>query len=98
MGNKNAVGNRGGGRKSAYQELADAALLREMFFGEFSRDELQAKIRSGEYSLKDRFVSEAFTGNERMLLALFNKAFPEGAAPPKGDVAPTSPVEPSSSQ
>jgi len=30
-GNQNAVGNKGGGRKSAYQENADAAMLREMF-------------------------------------------------------------------
>jgi hypothetical protein len=31
VGNQNAVGNKGGGRKSAYQENADASMLREMF-------------------------------------------------------------------
>lgn len=33
-GNTNALGNRGGGRKSAYQERADADTLSRMFFAE----------------------------------------------------------------
>ena len=76
-GNQNAVGNKGGGRKSAYQEGADAAMLREMFLAPMSRDEVQAKLKSGKYSLKDLFVSKGYTGNERVLLALFNKNFPD---------------------
>jgi hypothetical protein len=76
-GNQNAVGNRGGGRKSAYQEGSDAALLREMFLTPMSRDEVQAKLKSGKYSLKDLFVSKGYAGNERVLLALFNKNFPD---------------------
>lgn len=81
-GNKNAAGNRGGGRKSAYQENADAELLREMFFGELSREEIQEKLRSGKYSLKDVFVSKGYSGSERVLLAVFNKTFPdEGERP-----------------
>jgi hypothetical protein len=76
-GNQNAIGNRGGGRKSAYQEGSDAALLREMFLTPMSRDEVQAKLKSGKYSLKDLFVSKGYAGNERVLLALFNKNFPD---------------------
>ncbi len=76
-GNQNAVGNKGGGRKSAYQEGADAAMLREMFLAPMSRDEVQAKLKSGKYSLKDLFVSKGYAGNERVLLALFNKNFPD---------------------
>lgn len=76
-GNQNAVGNRGGGRKSAYQEGSDAALLRDMFLTPMSRDEVQAKLKSGKYSLKDLFVSKGYAGNERVLLALFNKNFPD---------------------
>jgi hypothetical protein len=76
-GNQNAVGNRGGGRKSAYQENADAAMLREMFLNPMSRDEVQAKLKSGKYSLKDLFVSKGYAGNERVLLALFHKYFPD---------------------
>ncbi len=77
LGNQNAVGNRGGGRKSAYQEGADAAMLREMFLTPMSREEVQAKLKSGKYSLKDLFVSKGYTGNERVLLALFHKFFPD---------------------
>jgi hypothetical protein len=76
-GNQNAVGNKGGGRKSAYQENADAAMLREMFLNPMSRDEVQAKLKSGKYSLKDLFVSKGYAGNERVLLALFHKYFPD---------------------
>jgi hypothetical protein len=76
-GNQNAVGNKGGGRKSAYQENADASMLREMFLTPMSRDEVQAKLKSGKYSLKDLFVSKGYTGNERVLLALFHKYFPD---------------------
>lgn len=75
VGNQNAVGNKGGGRKSAYQENADASMLREMFLTPMSRDEVQAKLKSGKYSLKDLFVSKGYAGNERMLLALFHKSF-----------------------
>jgi hypothetical protein len=77
IGNQNAVGNKGGGRKSAYQENADASMLREMFLTPMSRDEVQAKLKSGKYSLKDLFVSKGYAGNERMLLALFHKYFPD---------------------
>ena len=76
-GNQNAVGNKGGGRKSAYQEGADAAMLREMFLEPMSREEVQTKLKSGKYSLKDLFVSKGYAGNERVLLALFNKNFPD---------------------
>ena len=74
-GNHGAEGR--SGRKSAYQENADASMLREMFLNPMSRDEVQAKLKSGKYSLKDLFVSKGYAGNERVLLALFNKNFPD---------------------
>lgn len=76
-GSKNALGNKGGGRKSAYQERADAIMLEKMFLEEMSKEEVQQKLASGKYSLKEVFVSKAFAGNERMLLAMFNKLFPD---------------------
>jgi hypothetical protein len=65
------------GRKSAYQENADASMLREMFLTPMSREEVQAKLKSGKYSLKDLFVSKGYAGNERVLLAMFHKYFPD---------------------
>lgn len=76
-GNQFAKGNRGGSRKSAYQERADAIMLEKMFMDEMSKEEVQKKLASGKYSLKEVFVSKAFAGNERMLLAMFNKLFPD---------------------
>jgi hypothetical protein len=74
-GNHGAEGR--SGRKSAYQENTDATLLREMFLNPMSRDEVQSKLKSGKYSLKDLFVSKGYAGNERVLLALFHKYFPD---------------------
>lgn len=70
-------GNRGGGRKSAYQEKADAELLAKMFFEKLDKEEVRAMLATGKYSLKDVFLSKGFTGNDRVLLAIFNKLFPD---------------------
>jgi hypothetical protein len=78
MGNpRGNPGNKGGGRKSAYQEKADAELLWRMFMGELSKDELLQKLKTGKYSLKDVFVTKAFQGNERFLSDMFRKLFPD---------------------
>ena len=76
-GNKNALG-KDTGRKSAYQEHADQALLEKMFFEVLKQEEVRKQLASGKYSLKDIFVSKGFAGNERILLAIFNKLFPDG--------------------
>ena len=76
-GNQNAKGNKGGGRKSAYQEKADADLLYKMFFGDMDKEEILNKVKSGNYSLKDVFISKAFLGNEKILTTVFKKIFPD---------------------
>ena len=80
LGSKNALGNKGNTtyHPSHKQIKADAELLRQMFLEPMSRDEVQTKLKSGKYSLKDLFVSKGYAGNERILLALFNKNFPDG--------------------
>ena len=70
-------GNKGGRRPSAYQEIANAALLAEMFFGKLDREEIKAKLASGKYSLKDIWVSKGFSGNEKVLTEIFKKLFPD---------------------
>lgn len=75
--NKNAVGNRGGGRKSAYQEKADANLLHQLFFDKFNKDQIKKKLSRGRYSLKDVLLSKALDGNDRILIELFKKIFPD---------------------
>lgn len=76
-GSKNALGNKGGGRKSAYQELADAMEAHKIFFDEHNQDEIEEKIRSGKFSLKDRFVLTAMEGDTSVLNKAYHKAVPD---------------------
>lgn len=76
-GNHGAKGR--SGRKGAGVERNNAQILREMFFTDQGRNETLEKLKTGKYSLRDVFVSKAYAGNERMLLALFNKNFPDAA-------------------
>lgn len=76
QGNQHALGNKGGGRKSAYQEKADAEALFEMFFDEFSKEDIEKKIDAGKYSLKDILISKGLSGDTKILIAIFNKVFP----------------------
>jgi hypothetical protein len=80
MGNNGNHGVRGrSGRKGALVELNNAQMLHDMFFGDREKNETLEKLKAGKYSLKDVFVSKAYSGNERFLLALFNKNFPDAA-------------------
>jgi hypothetical protein len=77
-GNKNALGHTGGsGRKSAYQEMADAKTLNEIFFQPQNLSELKRRIDAGRYALKDIFIYKTFAGNDKMLLRIFDKVFPD---------------------
>lgn len=78
-GNKNAEGHDGSGtgRRSAYQERADAELLHNIFFTDFSKVKIKAKLKTGEYSLKDVLISKGFGGDTRVLLGIFKKLFPD---------------------
>ncbi len=81
MGTNN--GNHGvkgrSGRKGAGTEWNNSQILHEMFFTDQGRNETLDKLKTGKYSLKDVFVSKAYSGNERFLLAIFNKNFPDAA-------------------
>ena len=65
------------GRKSIGQEKADYEMLEKMFLNEMAKEDVQKKLASGKYSLKDVFVSKAFAGNERLLSQVFHKLFPD---------------------
>ena len=75
-GNTNAVGNPGGGRKSAFQEKADAAFLANFFFEQHTDDEIREMIKGGR-SVAKQMLAKAIGGNEKYTLAVFNKLFPD---------------------
>lgn len=74
-GSKNALGNKGGGRKSAYQERADAEWLAEAFFKEHTEEELLDLAE--KKSISNKMVMDALSGNKDYILALFKKLFPD---------------------
>lgn len=65
------------GRKSAYAEHAAARDAQSLFFDEQSQEALEQKIRSGKFSIKDRFVLTAMEGDAKILSNLSNKALPD---------------------
>jgi hypothetical protein len=76
-GNTNANGNNGGGRKSAYQELADALDAHSIFFYKNDQEQLEAKIRSGKFSLMDRLILTGMEGDTAILSKTLHKAVPD---------------------
>ena len=78
MGNKNAQGNKGGGRKSAYQEARDAKFLEQIWEGDYDEAELKKVINSKtgkKRGAKHVFAMLALTGNEKVLNKLVDKLF-----------------------
>lgn len=75
-GNKNAEG-KDSGRKSAYQEKQDATWHAEKWELDQYRKELERKIASGVYSVRDMFLYKALDGNERILTIFANKLLPD---------------------
>ena len=49
----------------------------EAFFGDISQEELESKIRSGKFSIWDRFRLSAMEGDTKLLMAMHNRVFPE---------------------
>lgn len=70
-------GNKGGGRKSAYQELADAKLLWEVFTKPMTVEKIKKRIESGKYSIKDVWILKARQGNEKFIQQIVHKLFPD---------------------
>lgn len=75
---KGNPGNKGGGRKSAFQERQEADRLHGVMFEPQDFAALSKRIHTGKYSVFDMAVFKALEGNETMLKTMFNKAFPDG--------------------
>jgi hypothetical protein len=71
-------GNKGGGRKAAWQERADGEIARKMFFKDYDIEEIdriaeKIKNRKGKLSMREVMIIKALGGNERILAAIWNK-------------------------
>ena len=67
LGNKNAVGSKGGGRAKA----GDIAFLVDVWNGDYELDDLKKGSLSGKYM----FVRKLREGDDKVLAQLVNKLF-----------------------
>lgn len=74
MRNQNALGNKGGGRKSAEIEGKNAEILRSIVFGKVNVEKLRRKIKSGKYGGIHKLTLQILEG--RMPERVFNRIFP----------------------
>lgn len=65
------------GRKSAYQEIADATEAYRIFTQDNDQEELESKIASGKFSIKDRFILNAMEGDAATVMKAYHKAVPD---------------------
>lgn len=76
-GHKKSVGNKGGGRASAFEELKNAVWHVDKWEVDSDVPALQAKLKTGKYSVRDVFLAKALQGNERVLSIFANKLLPD---------------------
>jgi hypothetical protein len=82
-GIRNAIGNKGGGRPSAYQERVRAELLTKMFFEPQAVAEIIGRVAKvqkegkGKFSLWELFIAKAYSGNDVYIFRIFDRLFPE---------------------
>ncbi len=71
-------GNKGGRRKSAYQEHADQAYLMDLWFKKHTKDEITELLSvAGEHSMSDAWLAKGLAGNVDIQRTIFNKLFPD---------------------
>jgi len=76
-GHKKSIGNKGGRRPSAYEEVQNAVWHSEKWEIDSDVPALQAKLKTGKYSVRDVFLAKALQGNERVLSIFANKLLPD---------------------
>ncbi len=65
------------GRKSIRDERANLETLEKMYFETPSQDEIETKIRTGKFTIKDRHMLTALEGDVKAISIIFAKVFPD---------------------
>ncbi len=65
------------GRKSAYEEMKRAADTHAMFFNAVDQEEIEKRIRTGKFSVFDRYLLTAMEGDTKILESLSKKVLPD---------------------
>ena len=84
-GNQNALGNRGGGRKSAHQESLSAELWMRTFIEPMDVEKLKQRLDGGVYSIFDAMLYLALRGNDKVILTMYRKLVPENMTRPQAN-------------
>ena len=80
IGNHNGSGKKGrSGRKGSFDERATYAFLADLWFTVIDKRKINAKIASGKFSAKDMLLKLIADGNDKVLIVVFNKVFPDTA-------------------
>ena len=67
-GNPNGnPGNKGGGRKSAYEEEGRAEMLVEAFFEKMNVEEMKEKLTAEDRSIWEVWIAKGLAGNEKVM-------------------------------
>ena len=78
-GSHNGRGQKGrSGRKSFFQEKADATFLWKVFTEKLDSEELK-KILRDKHSIQDVWLTKAFAGNEKFIQQIIHKLFPDAS-------------------
>lgn len=82
-GNRASVGNKGGGRKSAFEEFLAAQWHAKAWEGKDENGKpldvkaLVKKIAGGKFGVRDRYLLKALTGDPRILAKFGDKLLPD---------------------
>lgn len=91
IGNKNALGNRGGGRKSAFDEIKEAEWLTDAWSCDQDVEALRNKIEVDQvYSVKDMLLWKALKGNVTALRRFADAILPSRIESLENSNQPTS--------
>ena len=76
-GNKNALGNKGGGRKPLPVEMAMRKKEEELLYEVQDVEEVQKRIKQKKYSVRDAMLVKELTGNEAFISRHYHKVVPD---------------------
>lgn len=65
------------GRKTMREEVKQFRDAQSLFFEEQDQEIIEQKVRTGKFSVKDRFILTAMEGDSRILSSLAKKALPD---------------------
>lgn len=80
ISNRNGCGKAGrSGRKSYIDERATYQFFVDLWFTEYDKREIDNKIKSNRFSPRDMLLKLIFDGNDKVLIAVLDKVFPDSA-------------------